>query len=305
MDSEPHFSPSECRRAIASVLAGLERHRPERRDIDRIRASIHQLARAVAEDDDRRRALAAARLVEPVDPLSLPWDAFAWLGAASHEIRWTQWLAELLDSRSHAGLGPLCVRALAQAVLTRPEPEPLPGVEPMTRDDWRSLPSRAARLHVWAERSVHSDQGRARPDIVLETSRELVIIEIKLWGDWNDGQPEQYEGIARRLGDGRKVGLVHLTNATSSRRTPHWHGLRWRALGQALRRGLRDSMAAGVPPSRAIELMPGLVLVQAIEHHLVGLPRLPDVTAQSLDALDFLSRGTLTRYLTEISDDDA
>lgn len=222
----------------------------------------------------------AAEMLAPVDPSSIGWNAFRAFEVERSETAWTKWLAALLSPENGAALSRLAWRSVCDAVLTqRCDPEVCVDEERDVLADaavWRH-----AREQTLVDGSVErevTDENHGRPDIVIDAPGLFVVLENKLDAGWHDGdepQPVQYRefGLKHRAA-GQRLGLVLLTKREEFKLEAHcadYVRILYRDVARALRRNLRQALAADASPAALLMLWPALITVTAIEHELLGI----------------------------------
>ena len=203
------------------------------------------------------------------DPIRVPMDVFALMGRSWREVSWTQWLAAAL--RADAELSPpgLVWPALCSVVAAEldADDESNPGVA--TRDDWMQAAKVApSPEHIRAEASIlvgdGDDAAHGRPDILVHTPNMLVVLELKLGGTWNPGQPKHYRQLAEQeRAPGQKIALLMMAD-TRAEGPPEFARFTWCDLGKALRRALRGRT---IDSTSFASHFPALALLASIERH--------------------------------------
>lgn len=205
------------------------------------------------------------RRLSPVDPSAIPCFGFE-----TAEIRWTKWLASLLDGTCGKPASQITWRAMCRAIAD-------------VADDRRAFWIDAGDT-LLAAGSVRSELSRGalgRADLVVDHSDAIILIENKLDASWHDGsgdtQAKRYADLAEGLRMERQRRFSELVLLRNNARVSGegWVVLEYRHLAAALRSCLRDAIQPEMAHAALLDHVPVLVTIKSIEEDLLRLRRDP------------------------------
>jgi hypothetical protein len=225
---------------------------------------------AVAEADalvKRLAELEAGRRLSPVEPSELGWGVFRAFGFEYAEVRWTRWIASLLDGTCGKKVSRVTWQALCSAIALASSED--------GRHSWlRAGTCALAGDAVMCELAV-DDLGRA--DLVVDHADTITVIENKLDADWHDRedrtQADAYRTMAGRLAElrGRRGYELVLLRNNDRVEAGGWIAVDYSEFARELRAAVREAVPADAPIDRVMEHVPVLATIHAIERDLLGL----------------------------------
>jgi hypothetical protein len=212
--------------------------------------------------------------------LRIPVDIFGGFGVQSKEIRYTQFLASVLDGNQGARSQIVAWTALCELVAQKYRQRQDGHLAKLWSHAKSCLPESVRPEVTIPPPKAHSSAGGkrdARPDILILTEDLHILVELKLGGDWNESktshQAHKYETYLNNMDlHGRTRSLVSIARQRLERKEgSSFLNLTWCEYSTELRRCLRTKSNGIGAHSELPDELGVLLLLGGIERHQVGL----------------------------------